>query len=132
MKNTVLKAVSRFLKVQKRSFKKNRSMWIRGAVLALFLLVILLFVRGCACGSKRPKETDEASQGVMTITVAPSPTPTDAPRQVDSSATAKNGNLTMINEYLVQKNSGTSDLDAASEGRDEAEPEEQDDQGDGQ
>ena len=47
--------------------------------------------------------------GVMKITPIPSPTPTEAPRQVNKDAVAQSGNVTMVNEYLVQKeeNQGT-------------------------
>ena len=39
----------------------------------------------------------------MKITPIPSPTPTVAPRQVNKDAVAQNGDVMMINEYLVQK-----------------------------
>ena len=45
----------------------------------------------------------------MKITPIPSPTPTEVPRQVNKDAVAQSGNVTMVNEYLVQKeeNQGT-------------------------
>ena len=87
----------------KRSFKSDREQWIKGGILAAILLVIIIFAGSCACGRKNAKEPDAASQGVMKITPIPSPTPTVAPRQVNKDAVAQNGDVMMINEYLVQK-----------------------------
>ena len=99
----------------KRSFRSDREQWIKGGILAAILLVIVIFAGSCACGKKTAKEPDAASQGVMKITPIPSPTPTVAPRQVNKDAVAQSGSVTMVNEYLVQKEeqsaSGTSTLD---------------------
>ena len=96
----------------KRSFRNDREQWIKGGILAAILLVIVIFAGSCACGKKTP---DAASQGVMKITPIPSPTPTVAPRQVNKDAVAQSGSVTMVNEYLVQKEeqsaSGTSTSD---------------------
>lgn len=116
----------------KKSVKKDREKWLRGGILAVLLLVILLFVGNCACGKKKSGAVDEAAQGVMTITVAPSPTPTEAPRQVNSDAAATSGNVTMVNEYLVQKESqGTGADDTVSEAA-EGETPAADTEGDGE
>ena len=64
----------------KRSFRNDREQWIKGGILAAILLVIVIFAGSCACGKKKVKEPDAASQGVMKITPIPSPTPTVAPR----------------------------------------------------
>ena len=46
----------------------------------------------------------------MKISPAPTPTPTEAPRKVSKDAVAASGNVTMVNEYLVQKEqSGAAD-----------------------
>ena len=99
----------------KRSFRNDREQWIKGGILAAILLVIVIFAGSCACGKKTAKEPDAASQGVMKITPIPSPTPTVAPRQVNKDAVAQSGSVTMVNEYLVQKEeqsaSGTSTSD---------------------
>lgn len=99
----------------KRSFRNDREQWIKGGILAAILLVIVIFAGSCACGKKKVKELDAASQGVMKITPIPSPTPTVAPRQVNKDAVAQSGSVTMVNEYLVQKEeqsaSGTSTSD---------------------
>ena len=99
----------------KRSFRNDREQWIKGGILAAILLVIVIFAGSCACGIKKVKEPDAASQGVMKITPIPSPTPTVAPRQVNKDAVAQSGSVTMVNEYLVQKEeqsaSGTSTSD---------------------
>ena len=99
----------------KRSFRNDREQWIKGGILAAILLVIVIFAGSCACGKKTVKEPDAASQGVMKITPIPSPTPTVAPRQVNKDAVAQSGSVTMVNEYLVQKEeqsaSGTSTSD---------------------
>ncbi|MDO5134857.1 MAG: hypothetical protein Q4D55_02285 [Eubacteriales bacterium] len=131
MKDKMIREGTRLFRLWKRSLRKDRDRWIKGALLAVLLLGILLLVRGCACGSKKPREVDEASQGVMTITVAPSPTPTEAPRQVDSSAVASSGNVTMVNEYLVQKNSSGGQSPSGTEaGEDAPLPEDAEDTGD--
>ena len=99
----------------KRSFRNDREQWIKGGILAAILLVIVIFAGSCACGKKTVKEPDAASQGAMKITPIPSPTPTVAPRQVNKDAVAQSGSVTMVNEYLVQKEeqsaSGTSTSD---------------------
>ena len=99
----------------KRSFRNDREQWIKGGILAAILLVIVIFAGSCACGKKKVKEPDAAPQGVMKITPIPSPTPTVAPRQVNKDAVAQSGSVTMVNEYLVQKEeqsaSGTSTSD---------------------
>ena len=99
----------------KRSFRNDREQWIKGGILAAILLVIVIFAGSCACGKKKVKEPDAASQKVMKITPIPSPTPTVAPRQVNKDAVAQSGSVTMVNEYLVQKEeqsaSGTSTSD---------------------
>ena len=99
----------------KRSFRNDREQWIKGGILAAILLVIVIFAGSCSCGKKKVKEPDAASQGVMKITPIPSPTPTVAPRQVNKDAVAQSGSVTMVNEYLVQKEeqsaSGTSTSD---------------------
>ena len=99
----------------KRSFRNDREQWIKGGILAAILLVIVIFAGSCACGKKTVKEPDAASQGVMKITPIQSPTPTVAPRQVNKDAVAQSGSVTMVNEYLVQKEeqsaSGTSTSD---------------------
>ena len=99
----------------KTSFRNDREQWIKGGILAAILLVIVIFAGSCACGKEKVKEPDAASQGVMKITPIPSPTPTVAPRQVNKDAVAQSGSVTMVNEYLVQKEeqsaSGTSTSD---------------------
>lgn len=87
----------------KRSIKTDRDKWIKGAILAVILILIAIFLGNCACGKKKAKEPDEAAQGVMKISPIPTPTPTEAPRQVSADAVATSGNVTMVNEYLVQK-----------------------------
>ena len=87
----------------KRSYRKNREQWIKGGILAVLLFVIVIFAGSCACGKKTVKVPDAASQGVMKITPTPSPTPTPVPRQVNKDAVATSGSVTMVNEYLVQK-----------------------------
>ena len=54
----------------KRSFRNDREQWIKGGILAAILLVIVIFAGSCACGKKKVKEPDAASQGVMKITPA--------------------------------------------------------------
>lgn len=87
----------------KKSYKKDREQWIKGGILAVILLVIVIFAGSCACGKKTVKAPDAASQGVMKITPIPTVTPTPVPRQVNKDAVAQSGSVTMVNEYLVQK-----------------------------
>ena len=90
----------------KRSYKKDREQWIKGGILAAILLVIVIFAGSCACGKKTVKVPDAESQGVMKITPIPTATPTPVPRQVNKDAVAQSGSVTMVNEYLVQKEEG--------------------------
>ena len=103
----------------KRSIRKNQEVWIKGGILAAILLVIIVFAGSCACARKNSstKEPDAASMGVMKITPIPSPTPTEVPRQVNKDAVAQSGNVTMVNEYLVQKeeNQGTASTSARAD-----------------
>ena len=78
----------------KRSYKKDREQWIKGGILTVILLVIVIFAGSCACGKKTVKAPDAESQGVM------------VPRQVNKDAVAQSGSVTMVNEYLVQKEEG--------------------------
>ena len=73
---------------------------------AVILLVIVIFAGSCACGKKTVKAPDAESQGVMKITPIPTATPTPVPRQVNKDAVAQSGSVTMVNEYLVQKEEG--------------------------
>ena len=82
----------------KRSYKKDREQWIKGGILTVILLVIVIFAGSCACGKKTVKAPDAESQGVMKITPIPS--------QVNKDAVAQSGSVTMVNEYLVQKEEG--------------------------
>ena len=90
----------------KRSYKKDREQWIKGGILTVILLVIVIFAGSCACGKKTVKAPDAESQGVMKITPIPTATPTPVPRQVNKDAVAQSGSVTMVNEYLVQKEEG--------------------------
>ena len=90
----------------KRSYKKDREQWIKGGILTVILLVIVIFAGSCAYGKKTVKAPDAESQGVMKITPIPTATPTPVPRQVNKDAVAQSGSVTMVNEYLVQKEEG--------------------------
>lgn len=73
---------------------------------ALFsLLMLCLFAAGCGCGKKNEK--DPAEQQVLKITITPEATPTPQPSEVNADAVVTNGNITMVNGYLVEE-SGTS------------------------
>ena len=48
-------------------------------------------------------------KSVMKITPVPSPTPTVVPRQVSKDAVAQSGGVTMVNEYLLQKEDSSTD-----------------------
>ena len=97
----------------KRSYKKDREQWIKGGILTVILLVIVIFAGSCACGKKTVKAPDAESQGVMKITPIPTATPTPVPRQVNKDAVAQSGSVTMVNEYLVQKEEGKAAVRAA-------------------
>ena len=110
----------------KRSYRKNREQWIKGGILAVLLFVIVIFAGSCACGKKTVKVPDAASQGVMKITPTPSPTPTPVPRQVNKDAVATSGSVTMVNEYLVQKEETSGGKDNSEESAGNAETDETD------
>lgn len=108
MKEKIMQILKRISYSVKKSIRRNRQLWLRGGIMAVGLLVIVIFIGKCACSKKPAGTQDESSMGVMTITVAPSPTPTEVPRQVSSDAAVTNGNVTMVNEYLVQKGNDSS------------------------
>lgn len=93
----------------RRSFRSDREQWIKGGILAAILLVIVIFAGSCACSKKNAEEPDAASISVMKITPVPSPTPTVVPRQVSKDAVAQSGGVTMVNEYLLQKEDSSTD-----------------------
>ena len=51
-------------------------------------------------------ESTRRRVAVMKITPIPTATPTPVPRQVNKDAVAQSGSVTMVNEYLVQKEEG--------------------------
>lgn len=105
----------------KRSFRSSRDRWIKAGILAAILLVLVIFGRSCACGTKNKKEPDAASTSVMKITPIPTPTPTAVPRQVNKDAVAVSGSVTMINEYLVQKEEAEAEVsEQPSEGEEQS------------
>ena len=93
----------------RRSFRSDREQWIKCGILAAILLVIVIFAGSCACSKKNAEEPDAASTSVMKITPVPSPTPTVVPRQVSKDAVAQSGGVTMVNEYLLQKEDSSTD-----------------------
>lgn len=67
-------------------------------LLILVCMTAVLSLSGCS-----EKETDEASTRVMQLTITPRPTATPRPKESFPEATATNEDLTMINQYLVDK-----------------------------
>lgn len=80
-----------------------RKEWIKPVILAVLLLLLVILAGSCACGKKKDKKPDAAAQEVLKISITPSPMPTEAPEQVSKKAVSTNGNVTMVNEYLAQK-----------------------------
>jgi Tfp pilus assembly protein PilV len=69
-------------------------------LLILVCMTAVLSLSGCS-----EKETDEASTRVMQLTITPRPTATPRPKESFPEATATNEDLTMINQYLVDRGS---------------------------
>lgn len=67
-------------------------------------ILLCLFAGGCGCGKK---ETDPAEEKVLEITITPVVTPTPQPSEINPDAVTTNGDITMINSYLEQKDSST-------------------------
>lgn len=67
-------------------------------ILAAAVLLVCGTLTGCGCGKK---EKDPASEQVLKISITPEPSPTPAPETVDPSAVETNGEITMVNTYLV-------------------------------
>ena len=69
-------------------------------------LLFLCFCSVClwqdAAAAKRKK--DPATQQVLKISITPEPSPAPEPDKMDQKAVVKNGNITMVNEYLVNGN----------------------------
>ena len=53
------------------------------------------------CGKKA--EPDKNSTQVMKLSITPEPTPTPEPETINKDAVVTNGNMTMVNEYLMSK-----------------------------
>ena len=66
----------------------------------IFCLTACLLT-GCGCG--KAKEKDAMTEEVIKITITPEPTATPVPEQVNPDAVVTNGNVTMVNEYLLQE-----------------------------
>lgn len=66
-----------------------------------FLLVTLAVSLFCGCGEK--KEEDPTKSSVMKITITPQPSPTPQPMEIMPEAVVTEGNLTMVNEYLINE-----------------------------
>ena len=62
------------------------------------VLLLCVFMAGCGCGKKKK---DPATQQVLKISITPEPSPAPEPDKMDQKAVVKNGNITMVNEYLV-------------------------------
>jgi hypothetical protein len=80
---------------KENKIQRNIKMFAAAFILCSFL------VSQTGCVSKT--ETDEASRGVIKISITPRVTPTPELSEIDQSAVVTNGNLTMINEYLAEK-----------------------------
>ena len=52
----------------------------------------------------RQKEKGSGHQQVLKISITPEPSPAPEPDKMDQKAVVKNGNITMVNEYLVNGN----------------------------
>ena len=61
------------------------------------VLLLCVFMAGCGCGKKKK---DPATQQVLKISITPEPSPAPEPDKMDQKAVVKNGNITMVNEYL--------------------------------
>ena len=64
------------------------------------------FCRQLCMWEENGESTRRRVAGVMKITPIPTATPTPVPRQVNKDAVAQSGSVTMVNEYLVQKEEG--------------------------
>lgn len=64
------------------------------------VLLLCVFMAGCGCGKKKK---DPATQQVLKISITPEPSPSPEPDKIDQDAVVKNGNITMVNEYLINR-----------------------------
>ena len=65
------------------------------------VLLLCVFMAGCGCGKLKK---DPATQQLLKIIITPEPSPAPEPDKMDQKAVVKNGNITMVNEYLVNGN----------------------------
>lgn len=70
--------------------------------LGMIVLSVTL-AAGMLCGCGREKEEDPAKSSVMKITITPQPSPTPKPSEIMPEAVVTEGNLTMVNEYLINE-----------------------------
>ncbi len=95
------------------------------------VLLLCVFMAGCGCGKKKK---DPATQQVLKISITPEPSPAPEPDKMDQKAVVKNGNITMVNEYLVNRGQAEdketdSRADENSENTENPEPETDNDTG---
>ena len=73
----------------------------KGWILAVLMAACAFFA---GCGSA---EQDESALQVMKIVITPVPTPAPAPKEISPDAVAENGGITMVNQYVMEKSSGS-------------------------
>ena len=79
----------------------NMKLSARKVMAAGIFCLTACLLTGCGCG--KAKEKDAMTEEVMKITITPEPTATPVPEQVNPDAVVTNGNVTMVNEYLLQE-----------------------------
>ena len=62
-------------------------------------VIMLCILSGCGKKAEPEKEATE----VIRISITPEATPTPEPEQVNQDAVVTNGNITMVNEYLMSE-----------------------------
>ena len=88
------------------SDRKKRLIALAAAGALALVIILAVVLTHLPDRSSRKKTPDPTSTQVVGITVAPSPTVTPAPRQVDSSSSVSAGGIISVNEYLSRKNAG--------------------------
>lgn len=81
----------------------------RKVAISLFLMLLCAAAGGCG-----KKEKDPASEQVLKISITPVVTPTPQPSEANPDAVTVNGDITMVNTYLLEKGSkavGTEEAD---------------------
>lgn len=88
----------------------------KGRKIAIGICLILLCAAVGGCGKK---EKDPATEQVLEISITPIVTPTPKPSETNPDAVTVNGDITMVNTYLLEKGSTETKTNEETDGQEQ-------------